>query len=1236
MAAGAALAQNATTSLRGVVTDSSGAAIPGATIKLVDPAIGYSTVIKADGRGEYSFQQLTPGNYTVTFDAQGFSEYAVKTTLQVSLPATVNAKMQVGAAGVVVEVQATAAGVNVTDATMGNVINNEEVMQLPSEARSPESLMALQPGVLYIGNTTSGESRNGVVSGARADQTNITLDGVDNNDQVYPAAFTGVLRTPLDSVEEFRVTTSNANADQGRSSGGQVNLETRSGTNTLHGSVYDYNRTSIGEANDWFAKSAQITEGEANRPANLIYNVYGARLGGALIKDKLFLFGNYEGFRQKSPTTVTRTVPTASFRAGYVTYVDDSGGVTVLAPSDVAAMDPNCSANGTCPQGPGDDPSVLSLFNNSYPLPNGFLTGDGYNSGSYTFSTSTPTVDNVYVSRIDFNPSDKHRFYVRASMQNDSEFLAPYYLGQPPNSHNTDDSKGILASYTWSISQNKVNNLRYGFVRQSYASLGVSTQSFTDLRGLDLPQGSTRNSSTVVPLTNVIDDFTWTKGRHTIQVGGNFRHYTFENNTTSFSYNSAEANVFWMLDSGFAGTGGTFDPAAFGYPNVSSDFTTNYDFAISQIAGLTNDETDHYNYHLSADGKTGTLLAQGAPVALSFRSNEAEWYVQDAFKPIPNMTITLGVRHTIQQTPYEIYGQQVQPTIDMHQWFVTRGQQAAIGNSVQPEISFAPSGQARGGKPLYPMAWNNFAPRFAIAYSPGGSDNSLMHAIFGGAGKSSIRAGFGMYYDHFGQGLIANYTRSGGAFGLLSSLSNPASVLTADTTPRFTGLHNLPGLIPASSSTVSYPLLPSDDPNTTGFAITNGIDDHIKSPYSYAMNLSIQRELPGGFQFEAAYVGRLGRHILQAMDLAQPLNLVDPKSHMDYYTAGTILSKQVDAGATTVAAIPYFEDLFPDAAGLDTAGDGAVGNSATQNIYNDLWQYVRGNETAALDDMDIFCYPGCGGQVGRYWPLQYSSLYATTSNGTSSYNAGQFILKHPMKHGVQFDVSYTLSKSLDLGSDSESNAINTNYTFGFLLDAWHPRKNYAISDFDTRHLVTADWVLGLPYGHGRAFGGSSGKLMNAVLGGWNLNGIFRASSGLPFSIYDGDGWATNWEWESFEVQTGPIKMRKHVDSNGSPQIFDDPIAARAAMRDPYPGEAGERNRFLGDGYMNLDSGLHKVVNVTDRYNLELAWEVFNVTNGVRFDSHSLDTGSADGNQLGVYSKTLTSARRMQLSARFSF
>lgn len=1222
----AVLAQNASTSLRGTITDSTGAAIPGASIKLADPAIGFQTETQSDAHGGYSFQQLSPGEYTITFSAAGFGQYVVKTKLEVAQPATANAKLTVSAKDVTVEVRADTASLNTSDASIGNVVDNQQIMQLPSEGREVATLLALEPGVLYLGDQTNSDSRSGSVSGARSDQTNITLDGLDNNNQIAPTAFAGALRVSLDATEEFRVTTSNANADTGRSSGGQINLVTRSGTNTIHGAIYEYNRSSIGTANDWFNKSAQLQSDLANRPPPLIYNVYGARIGGPILKDKLFLFASYEGDRESQSQAFSRTVPTASLRAGNLLYTDTSGNVVTLTPANVASMDLNCSGLGTCPQGAGDNPASLALFK-TYPLPNGALAGDDLNTASYTFTSPLPEILNLYTSRMDFNPSEKHRFYVRGSFQNDSVSGAEWLPGQPPGTKNTNDSRGISANYTWSPSSNKVNNLRYGFTNESYATTGAGNGSYASFRGLDLPESSARSSSTTVPLQNIIDDFTWTKGRHTIQVGANWRHYTYQNSTNGNSFNSVNANPNWLLNAGIAGKSNkpgatpTFDPPKFGFPTVGD--TTYYDYAISALAGLTDEQTNHYNYYLAADGKTAASLAPGTAVQRSFRSNEVETYVQDSFKPISNLTLTGGIRWTVQQTPWETNGQQVQPTININDWFNARGSNAAKGLTVQPDISFSPAGKFRGGKPFYPMSWGNVAPRFALAYSPAFSDGAL-NKIFGGAGNSSIRAGFGMYYDHFGQGLVANYS-SKGSFSLSSSITNPASSLNADTTPRFTGLHNLPNLIPAATTSITYPQTPSDDINGTGFAITNGLDDRIKAPYSMAFNLSWQREIKGGFSFEAAYVGRLGRHLLQDRDLAQPLDLVDPNGGGDYYAAATQLAIATDAGAVNVPAIKYWEDMFPQA---KTATE-----SATQVIYEDEFNPGRGNETQSLVDIDLYCSVGCP-STGRYWDTQYSSLYVTSAMGVSAYNAGQFILRHAMKHNVQFDISYTYSKSMDMGSDSETNVLGN--VFGFILDAFNPRKNYAPSDFDTRHLVTADWVLQLPVGQGQRFGGSSSHLVNAFIGGWNISGIARASSGLPWSVYDGLGWGTNWEWSSAMVQTAPIKMRKHIDDAGAPQVFDDPTAARNAMRIPYPGEAGQRNKFRADGYFNVDAGLHKMVHINDRMFFHFAWEVFNVSNTARFDAHSIDNASEDGDAMGRYSSQLNKYRRMQLSGRFEF
>jgi len=276
------------------------------------------------------------------------------------------------------------------------------------------------------------DSRSGAVSGARSDQSNVTLDGVDDNDQRQGYAFTGVLRSTLDSVEEFRVTTTNANADSGRSSGAQVTLVTKSGTNLFHGSVYEYNRNNLGHANDWFNKAAEVSAGLPNRPGQLIRNTFGATLGGPIKKDKVFFFLNYEGQKTQENAQQNLTVPTASFKAGNVQYTNANGNIVTLTPADVKRMDPICTTS--CPWGPGEDPNALATLN-AYPNPN-TPGGDGLNTGGFTWSAPSPARLNTYIAKIDDQITENQRLFVRGNLQGDKTSRPRNFPGRrrAPNS----------------------------------------------------------------------------------------------------------------------------------------------------------------------------------------------------------------------------------------------------------------------------------------------------------------------------------------------------------------------------------------------------------------------------------------------------------------------------------------------------------------------------------------------------------------------------------------------------------------------------------------------------------------------------------------------------------------------------------------------------------------------------------------------------------------------------------
>lgn len=1245
-------AQTGTTSLRGIVTDATGAVLPAAHVALDDRQRGTHLDRSASASGEYLFPQVQPGNYTLTADAQGFAARAVAVQLVVAQPGTQDVALTAAGAATEVTVEASSPALNTTDATLGDALESTAVQQLPSEGRNVPDLLSLQPGVLYLGHTINAnlDSRSGAVAGARSDQGNVTLDGVDNNNQVQGYAFTGVLRSTLDSVDEFRVVTTGTNADVGRSSGAQVEIVTRSGTNAFHGSLYEYNRNTALTANNWFNKQGELADGLPNRPGKLIRNTFGAAVGGPVRKDKLFFFGNYEGQRTSENVQQTLVVPTAAFRAGSISYLSNGSTVT-LTPAQFAAMDPRCSALGTCPLGPGANPAVLQVLQ-QYPLPNGSVLGDGLNTGSYTWSAPAPGSLNTGIARFDWTPVDRHRFFARGNLQDDTAAGTPQFPGTAAGSLLRDNTKGVAAGWTWSATQSLVNNLRFGYVRQGVGARGIGQGSYVNFDPATVSnlQAETRSSVMSVPVENWVDDVTWTRGRHTFGFGVNDRLMHNQLSSDALSYDSAATIGFDVSMSGFAGTGQSFDPAAFGLPAVDSGFATSYNSAVANLAGIISQVTNQYNYVVSPDGTTGTLAAQGAFITHDFKSNELEWYVQDSWRARPNLTITLGLRHLLAQTPYEVNGQQAQPVNDVHAWFAARAANAAAGVPDLTPLQFAPSGQARGLKPYYPMQKANLAPRLAVAFAP---DE-----------RTSIRAGFGLVYDHFGQGLVSTFSQYG-SYGLQGFKQTPNDALSPDDAPRFSSLHSIPNVNGPSAAAVAYPFTPSTDPFTTGFATAVGLDDHLKTPYSYTMDLSVQRQLPRGFTVEAAYVGRLGRHLLEQTDLAAPANFVDPASGTDFYTAARELTLAADAGqsASTIQAIPYFEHLFPDAAGSGVIGaDGKVpgtpGYSATQNIYQSLFTQYPVNASYIQYSLDVMCTPGCGGDPnsggkGRFYNPQFNSLFSWTSNGTSNYNAMQLILRHPMSHGLQTDVSYTYSKSLDLGSDAERTCLqcggNGASTFSWIVNAFRPAQNYGPSDFDTRHLITADWLYLLPVGRGQRFAGGAGRLVDAAIGGWQLSGIARWTSGLPFSVINGTGWEVDWSKQSALVVTGHdpqhlLRTRTHQDAKGAPQAFADPGALLAAigndgpLRNPLPGESGTRNAFRGDGYFGVDAGLSKFFTMHEAQRLRVSWEVFNVTNSVRFDTNpinSLQNQTGIGS-FGVYGATLTQPRVQQIALRYLF
>jgi len=1274
-----------TTSLRGTITDRSGAAVANASVTLTSPERAFERSATSTPEGTYEFLQLGPGDYQLSVDVSGFKKYEQKGIhLLVNTPATANVVLEIGARAEVVEVTGEAAVVNTQDASLGNAVNEHQIKQLPLEGRSVPDLLSLQAGVAYTGNRSDvdrdTDTLSGAVNGARSDQSNVTLDGVDVNDQVNGDAFTSVLPVTLDSVQEFRVTTTNYNADQGRSSGAQVSLVTKGGTNNFHGSLYEYHRNTITSANDYFVKQSQFTSGEPNTPLKLIRNIFGASVGGPLIKDRLFFFTNYEGARQREENSVLRIVPSDALRDSVIAYqcADETecpGGVIQgqTGPHTIAPGFMGLNFNqikGMDPLGIGPNQVVLNYFN-TFPHGNDFTAGDNFNFIGYRFRGPTPADNNWYIARVDYKltSSGSHSLFWRGALRNDFRTDPPYLPGDTAVHTFTDFGKGMTVGYSATLSPSLVNNFRWGLTRQSIGIAGNNnSEPFIFFRGLN--DNSTSNNSSLAvtrsrdyqtPVHNLVDDVAWNKGKHSIQFGTNILFIRSPRSNFLNSFSQGVTNVSALDTAGIANTNNPLDPGrpSNGLPAVADGFGNSYDYPMMAMMGIVSELDATYNFD-----KNGNPQALGTPVKRHWGDNAFEFYVQDSYRVKPNLTFNFGVRYSLESPPWETTGTQVAPSFSMGQWFKDRGQRMLVGGSSvdDPEVSFDLAGPGNGKKGYYNWDKNNFGPHVSFAYSPR-MDSGLLHKLFGDD-KTSIRGGFGVVFDHVGPGLLNTFDANG-SFGLSTQLSNDI-VPSVATAPRLTGLNTIPtqGFPPPPQG--GFPFTPPD--GGTGLAIFWGLDDTIKSPYSYSVDFSIGRELAHNIGFEVSYVGRFSRRLLVQEDLAMPLNIIDPKSKIGYFQAARQLTNLTvadtpvaDVNASTVGpTAAYWQNIIkPLQAGdqysvmCDPAGATSFTTDPVQAAYG-VFSCFPYNETTALGVLDFYGsdFGGIAGIQGQnpdnfygtvfgqngYFNRQFHSLYAWRSVGSANYNALQVNIRKRASRGLQFDFNYTYSKSIDLSSDAER--IDAwGGLGGQVINSWDPNALRSVSDFDTTHQFNANWIYELPFGKGQYFGKSANGALDALIGGWQLSGLTRWSSGFPVSVSSGSTWSTNWQLPGDGVPVGKIVAKTTKNSDGTVSLFPDPQGATGvgAFRPALPGESGVRNNLRGDGFAGLDMGLSKrwKMPYAEGHSLQFRWEVFNVLNLNRFDVQTIDK-NLDESAFGQYSGLLTKPRVMEFALRYEF
>lgn len=1175
--------------LFGVVTDPSGAAIVGATMKLESQARGVQVrEATTGGDGRYSFPQILPDRYRITAKAQGFNDVIVNdVAVQVNTPARFDIQFEkVGTVAEVVTVTAQPGAVNTVDASLGNVIGSHPILQLPSFARNVTGLLALQPGVTEFGN----------VNGGKSDQANVTLDGIDVNDQMDRTAFTSVLRVTLHSVEEFRTTTTNANADQGRSSGAQVSLVTKSGTNDMHGGLYWYHRNTITAANGFFNNQSRVT-----RP-KLLINIPGAWVGGPIKKNKIFYFLNWEQRNDRSEANAERTVPSAELRQGIVQYRTRLGQLTRLGPAEVRALDPLRI---------GSNAAVVQLFN-TYPLPNDTSLGDGLNFQGYRFTAPLRLRYNTYTSRLDYQLNSNHNLFFRGQLQNDRSTGFPEFPGDQPSSVFLRNAKGLALGYNTILTQNLVSTFRYGITRLSREGTGIQTASAVSFRGLSDRYGLTAGTSRQMPLHMFSEDMSWNKGAHSIQFGAVMRFVSNQSRNYGRSFHYASTNVSWLR-----GTGSDFTPL-----DVSITDRTAVGDAMMALLGIVSQGQANYNYTID-----GTALPVGAPISRDFRNEEYEMHVQDTWHVSKSLTFTYGLRWSLMPPIHEANGVQVSTNIPLGEWFNTRGNLADQGKSQEGagRIVFIRRDDPNG-RPIYPFHKKNFAPRIGIAYAPS-AQSGWRKFLFGGPGRSSIRAGWGMFYDIIGQPLARTFDLTG--FGLATTLVNPSGRLTASTAPRFTGVFNVPAELIRPAPKGGFPLQFPDDLES-GFAITNSIDDALKIPYTMNMNFSIGREFGNGWFVQGSYVGRMSRRSLMNRDLAMPTNVTDPVSGQTYFEAASQMAQLVNrrVGIANVTPIPFFENMFST---LRTST-----RTASQNVYADA-SFFPNDFISTLLDIDVLCDPGCG-RLGPNMMMnpQFSALSAWSSIAGGNYHAMQWTLRKRFANGLALDFNYTYSKSQDLASAEE----NSGDFAGFLVNSWNPSQSRGVSDYDQRHVWNMWWLYELPFGRGKRLAGNSNRLVDSLIGGWQFSGIWRQSTELPASVGNNRYWTTNWNVTTFGTPLGPItpstKTKNAAVSDGGPNVWVDPAKTLAEWQFTLPGQSGSRNTVRVDGLSNFDFGLAKRFSMPYRegHSVQFRWETFNVFNQVRFTGADLSRVSTA--TWGKYTDQLNTPRQMQFALRYEF
>ena len=1220
-----------TSGVTGAVADSSGSLVPGVAVKLERVSTGFSKETTTNDDGGFEFRSLQPGSgYRLTFQKENFKTVTLDNiTLAVTEVATVNVTLELGSISQSVEVSSdSVATLNTTDAAIGNDIDTRRVAELPSIFRTnAAALLTLAPGVVATSdNGSESDSQEGSVTGSRADQGNITLDGLDVNDETIGQAFSAVGSAPIDSIQEIHTNVGQPNADFGRSSGGQISLVTKSGTNNFHGSLHEYNRNAAFAANDFFNNKNGIEQPPLNR------NQFGGSLGGPIWRNRAFFFFNYEGRRDNLSAQIQQIVPNDTFRSGQLNYIDANGNVKTTTTAQLMAIDP---------LGQGANQNFLDFINSRYPVGNDPALSDGLNTTGFIFNTPIRRVENIYTGRVDFDLTSKHKLFARAQFDrfndDDDANVLPQFPSDPiPQESIINHSRSWVVGETWNISNNLINQFFGGLTRQvldfpvhfapsapDLPSFSLITSPFADIRG--------QNRNVSVP--EIRDDLTYIRGKHAFSFGTDLKFIRVKTaNQSDINFVSVGlGGLLTSLDDSTRPADISSDPAA------QNEWDRAFPLLLGRFAQT--------NSFLSYD-HDGNVLPQYSFPRRNFHYNEYEFYGQDSWRIRPSLTLTFGLRWQYHSVPFEANGFQAVPNQNIDTIFPVRvnaALQGISGPDAAPLVSYNLGGPANHGPDYYKPDYHDFSPRVGIAYSPSFT-SGVLGSVFGDR-KTTIRAGGAIVYDRvlstlsfeldeqtfvFDSNPIVNY---GGA--------DPVTSLA--TSPRFVALNQQPPL-PDAPAVRPLPVTPNVDNNGLPNGLMNGgfpgflqFDKNFETPYSYTFSAGVQRELPGKYVVEVNYFGRLGRKLVAVGDAAQTLNFKDAASGQFLKDAFAQLQTQVQQGLT-ITPQPWFEDQLP-AAGF------ACAPHCTEIVGSFLSNFVAVGDlssTILLLDINGVLNPnvalyeqtGANGFIGNY--------------SSSSYNALLASVRKRYSNNLQIDFDYSYSHSID----NQSNILNSTNQFTFngqslVCDLTNLRTCRADSLFDARHIISANYVIDLPFGRGQHFLHDAHGLVNAVLGGWSTSGILSYRTGFPFNTHTGT-FPIDFTQDAPAVFNGDrsaVRQHIHTDPDtGNIQFFADQGTALGAFSFPFGGGTGNRNPIHGPSFANLDVAAYKsfVMPWSERHKLQLRAEAFNLVNHTNFAAPGTGSVTNSNNILlnpdafGVINSTAGNPRILQFSIRYDF